>query len=102
MEVDPICDEERKRLRNRSAVVTVRTTDGRILELRVQFPKGSPERPLGTDDVFAKFTGAVEPHLGRARTAALAETIWNIDELDAASDVIASANAQRLRRTTAL
>lgn len=82
MEVDPICDEERKTLRNRSAVVTVRTTDGRTHVLRVQFPKGSPERPLTNDDLFAKFTNAVEPHLGPARTAALAETIWNVEQLD--------------------
>jgi len=86
--VDPICDDERKRLKNRSAVVTVRTTDGRTLELRVQFPKGSPERPLSNDDLFAKFTNAVEPHLGPRRTAELADRIWTIDQLDDMADLL--------------
>jgi len=82
MYVDPICDDEHKRLKNRSGIVTVHTTDGRTLELRVQFPKGSPERPLTNDDLFAKFTDAVEPHLGPSRTAELADRIWTIDTLD--------------------
>jgi 2-methylcitrate dehydratase PrpD len=94
MEVDPICDDERKRLRNRSAVVTVRTTDGRTLQERVQFPKGSPECPLTTADVRAKFTNAVEPHLGRMRTEQLAETIWNIERLDDVADFLPLCAAQ--------
>ncbi len=62
--VDPQSDEERKTLRNRSAIVTIRTNDGRALERRVSFPKGSPERPLSNDDLFAKFADAVAPQLG--------------------------------------
>jgi 2-methylcitrate dehydratase PrpD len=82
LHVDPQCDEERKTLRNRSAVVTVRTTGGRAFERRVRFPKGSPERPLSNDDLFAKFTDAVTPQLGAARTAELADRLWNIENLD--------------------
>jgi 2-methylcitrate dehydratase PrpD len=80
--VDPVCDEERKTLRNRSAVVTVRTTGGRAFERRVRFPKGSPERPLSNEDLFAKFADAVGPQLGISRAAELADRIWNIDHLD--------------------
>ena len=82
LHVDPQCDEERKTLRNRSAVVTVRTTGGRSFERRVRFPKGSPERPLSNDDLFAKFTAAVTPQLGVSRTAELADRLWNIEALD--------------------
>jgi 2-methylcitrate dehydratase PrpD len=82
MHVDPVCDEERKTLHNRSAVVTVRTTDGRALERRVRFPKGSPERPLSNADLFAKFADAVAPQLGPSRATELADRLWNIEQLD--------------------
>jgi 2-methylcitrate dehydratase PrpD len=81
LHVDATCDEERRTLKNRGAVVTIRTRDGRALERRVRFPKGSPENPLTNEELSAKFSAAVEPLLGPARTAQLAEQIWNAEDL---------------------
>lgn len=86
--VDPLCDEERHRLQNRGAVVTVRTHDGRNLERRVRFAKGSPEAPLSDDELIAKFTGAVAPVLGADRCATLVERIRHVEELDDVADLI--------------
>jgi 2-methylcitrate dehydratase PrpD len=80
--VDPVCDEERWRLENRGAIVTVRTYDGQTLERRVRFPKGSPEQPMTDDELRAKFTAAVTPVLGADRGAALVERIRHVEELD--------------------
>ena len=79
--VDPICDEERRTLKNRGAVVTIRTRDGRSLEKRVRFPKGSPENPLTNAELTAKFTAAVSPLLGLERTARLADCVWDIEQM---------------------
>jgi 2-methylcitrate dehydratase PrpD len=86
--VDPICDEERERLKNRPAIVTVQTTDGRTLSKRVQFPNGSPERPLSNDDLNRKFLAAVTPVLGPQRTDELLERIWTIEQMPDAGDLL--------------
>lgn len=86
--VDPICDNERRRLNTRPAVVTVRTTDGRSLEKRIHAPQGSPENPLANDALTRKFTAAVSPLLGAERTAELADRIWAIDALDDAGELL--------------
>src|SRR5712672_940681 len=70
---DPICEEERLRLNNRAAVVTVVATDGRQLAKRVQYSKGHPKHPLGNDELNAKFMDAVVPLLGQARADQIAE-----------------------------
>ncbi len=87
--VDPVCDEERYRLKNRGAVVTVRTNDGRSLERRVRFPKGSPEAPLSDRELAGKFSSAVVPVLGAERSAALVERIRSVEELDDIADLLA-------------
>ena len=88
LHVDPVCDEERRTLKNRGAVVTIRTHDGRGLEKRVRFPKGSPENPLTNDELTAKFTAAVSPLLGAERTARLAERVWTVETLADAGDLL--------------
>jgi 2-methylcitrate dehydratase PrpD len=86
--VDSVCDEERYRLKNRGAVVTVRTRDGQNLERRVRFPKGSPETPMTDGELIEKFTGAVVPVLGTVRTDALVARIRNIEELADVADLL--------------
>jgi 2-methylcitrate dehydratase PrpD len=54
-----------------TAVVTVTTTDGRVLEHREDVHRGSPERPIGEAGVIAKFTD----NATRAVDAACAEDI---------------------------
>ena len=84
--VDPVCEEERLRLKNRAAIVTVVTTDGRRLTKRVQYSKGHPKNPFSNDELTAKFLDAVTPMLGAQRAEQIADAVWHIDTAaDAAS-----------------
>jgi 2-methylcitrate dehydratase PrpD len=86
--VDPVCDEERLRLNNRSAVVTVTTTDGRRLGKRVQFSKGHPRNPLSDEEMTAKFMQATAPLLGRSRAERMAAAVWDLEQLAHASTLV--------------
>jgi 2-methylcitrate dehydratase PrpD len=86
--VDPVCDEERRTLGNRGAVVTIQTGDGRSLEERVRFPKGSPQNPLTDDELLAKFVDAVEPALGATQTRAIAGWIARFDQQQDVSELL--------------
>ena len=89
MKIDPVADEERRRLDNRAAVVTVTTTDGRRLEKRIQYSKGLPENPLSDDEMTKKFIDAVTPRLGPSRAKQIVEQLWQVDKLDDAGALIA-------------
>jgi 2-methylcitrate dehydratase PrpD len=86
--VDPVCDEERLRLNNRSAVVTVTTTDARRLSRRVQFSKGHPQNPLTDEEMTAKFFQSGEPLLGQSRTKRIAEAVWDLEQVAQASTLV--------------
>ena len=86
--VDSVCDEERLRLNNRSAVVTVATTDGRRLTRRVQFSKGHPRNPLTDEEMTAKFVQSAEPLLGQSRTKQIAEAVWDLERIAHASMLV--------------
>jgi 2-methylcitrate dehydratase PrpD len=86
--LDPECDEERLRLNNRSAVVTVATTDGRRLTTRVQFSKGHPRNPLTDEEMTAKFMQAAEPLLGQSRAERIAEAAWDLEQVTQASTLV--------------
>jgi 2-methylcitrate dehydratase PrpD len=88
MGVDPIADEERRRLNNRAAIVTVTTRDGRRLEKRIQYSKGLPENPLSDDEMSTKFVDAVAPRLGTNRAEQIVERIWQVEKLDDAGELI--------------
>ena len=55
------------------ADVTVHCRDGRRLHVFVEHAIGSMERPMSDDDLARKFTGMVDPVLGRGRSARLIE-----------------------------
>jgi 2-methylcitrate dehydratase PrpD len=87
--VDPVCDEERLRLNNRAAVVTVVTTDGRRLEKRVQYSKGHPKNRFSDDELTAKFMDAAEPLLGTRRAREIVDAVWTIETMKDASSLVA-------------
>jgi 2-methylcitrate dehydratase PrpD len=88
IKLDPICDEERLRLNNRSAVVTVVTTDGRRLEKRIQFSKGHPKNRFSNEELTTKFMDATEPLLGAPRAQRIAEAVWDIEQMQEASSLV--------------
>ena len=64
--VDALVDESNDAA---AADVTVRTTDGRVLQLFVAHAVGSLQRPMSDAQLRAKFTGQVVPVLGEAKAA---------------------------------
>lgn len=86
--VDPVCEQERLTINNRSAVVTVQTTDGRTFENRVQYSKGLYENPLTDEELTQKFYDAVIPRIGESRARELAERVWAVDEMSSAADLL--------------
>jgi len=88
LEVDEICNTERLTLNNRSGVVTVKTTDGRTVQRRVQYSKGLYENPLSDGELTQKFFDAVIPRVGEEAAKRLAERVWTVDDLADAADLL--------------
>ena len=80
--VDPVCESERIRLKNRSAVVTLTLNDGRVLEKRVQFSKGHPMNPMTNEDLSTKFHDSVDPIIGKSRADQIRDLVWTIERLE--------------------
>ncbi|MND01395.1 hypothetical protein D3C83_203710 [compost metagenome] len=48
---------------------------------------GSLKRPMGEADIAAKFTGLVEPILGKKQAADLLNLAWAVAELEDVSEI---------------
>jgi 2-methylcitrate dehydratase PrpD len=78
--VDPAMREDQTR-------VTIRLTNGRILEKRIEHAIGSLERPMSDADLEAKFRGLARPILGEERTDRLIGLCWDADGLADAGEI---------------
>lgn len=86
--VDPQSEEERLRLNNRGAIVTIETIDGRRLEKRIQYSRGHPKNPLTDEDMIHKFQSTVGPRLGDRQMAELLECVQGVESLDDVGDLV--------------
>ena len=77
------------------AVSRIVTRDGRILEMKVDAPKGLGERGLTDGELEAKFKEMVEPRLSREGARRLIDLCWGVDELE---DIGALLRATRIER----
>lgn len=66
----------------RSAIVTLRTTDGQVFEHRRPTRRGDPDDPLSDAEIEAKFRALADPVIGAARSRALAEAVARLDALE--------------------
>ena len=82
--VDPAIHEEQARV-----AITLR--DGRRVEKYVEHAVGSVERPMSDAALEAKFSDLADGVLPAARTRALIDTCWRIEELPSAAEVAAAA-----------
>jgi 2-methylcitrate dehydratase PrpD len=64
-----------------TAEMTVRLAGGRVAEERVTAARGMPERPLGREELEAKFRGLARVVLPAARVEALLEALRRLPEL---------------------
>ncbi len=82
------------------ARVKVTLNDGRTIEVTGSTLKGSPQEPLGEDELLAKFRGCLEFGLGAARADAdrLADTIMHLDTAPDAAGALVSGFPQAAQR----
>jgi 2-methylcitrate dehydratase len=69
-------------------IVTVLLNDGRTLTRRVDHALGHANNPMSDDDVRAKFRRQADPILGPQRAAALASSVWRLEEIDRVTDLL--------------
>lgn len=56
-------------------IVTIQTVDGKTHIERVDYPRGTPENPIGLEELRSKFATVTVPVLGSARSAELARLL---------------------------
>lgn len=78
------------------ARVKVTLNDGRVIEVRSDTIKGSPQEPMSEDELLAKFRDCLEFGLGARRADAdrLADAVMNLDTAEDAAAAIVGAFPQ--------
>ena len=61
--------------------VTIRLTNGRVLQRLSSGARGYPDRPASQADLDAKFLGCAAPVLGTEEAEALADQILHLDDV---------------------
>jgi 2-methylcitrate dehydratase len=69
-------------------IVTVRLRDGRTLTERVDDPPGHSRAPLSDREVEEKFRAMAEPWLGAERAAELLRSVWSLETMESAGDLL--------------
>ncbi len=79
------------------ARVKVTLRDGRIIEVKSDTVKGSPQEPMSEEEVLAKFRGCLDFGLGasQVQSDALAGTIYDLDQSDHAAQALVAAFPMR-------
>lgn len=68
--------------------VTIRTTDGRVFERRVDFPKGDPRDPMTLEEIETKFHALASPIVSEKRRQEIKSAIERLDELENVGDLM--------------
>ena len=84
---DPHLTEAFPRLR--AGVLRATLADGRVLEFRVDAPRGMPEHPVTFEDVEAKFRAEADPLLGNERAQAIIGHIRQLERLGSINGLMA-------------
>ena len=74
------------------AVLTVHTTDGRVLEEVVRANRGGPERPLTSGELAVKFADNVEGLLTPEATTAVVSAVGGLAELGSLDAILTPLN----------
>ena len=83
IEIDPALDTQTTA---RQAAVYVTTAKGEVLKEHVLNVRGTAANPMTDDEVEKKCRDLFEPVLGRERTGALTEMIWNLEKVKSMRD----------------
>jgi 2-methylcitrate dehydratase len=80
-------------------VVNITTTDGRLLSKQLDFPKGDPRNPLTDQELEEKFAALAEGVLSTGAQKRLKDAIWNLENADSVSKVMALIRADVQKET---
>ncbi|GAG78350.1 unnamed protein product, partial [marine sediment metagenome] len=64
------------------ATAEIKTKDGKILSIRLEYSKGDPENPLTWDELIEKFRGLASTVYSEARREKMIEQVKNIDNIE--------------------
>jgi 2-methylcitrate dehydratase PrpD len=65
-----------------TTIIEVELTDGKVLQTRADFGKGSPANPMSDDELSDKFRECASwGGLGKARIEEVLKLLWNIERL---------------------
>jgi 2-methylcitrate dehydratase len=76
-------------------VVTIRTTDGRSLERRLDYPKGDPRNPLSDKEIEDKFNALAERTFSASARRRVVDAVWNLEKLDSVSRLMDMLKAEQ-------
>jgi len=74
--------------------VELETTDGRVLEKRLEGSLGNLSRPLTDEQLSAKFRDQATRVLSGERAERALELCWNIDALDDVAELVSATTPQ--------
>lgn len=84
---DPQLAEAFPRLR--AGVLRATLADGRVLEFRVDAPRGMPEYPVSFEDIAVKFRAEAEPLWGSRHAEAIIKEVRNLEHLPSIHNLMA-------------
>jgi 2-methylcitrate dehydratase len=90
---DPEIDASFPKLQR--TIVKITLTDGRTLTHQLEFPKGDPRNPLSDQEVEEKFMSLTCDILPRPAQERLKDAIWNLERLEAVSELMSLTGAAR-------
>ena len=69
-------------------VVKITTTDGRIFENQLDYPKGDPRNPLTDQEIEEKFEALADPVMSRTAQKKLKVAIWNLERVQSVRELM--------------
>jgi 2-methylcitrate dehydratase len=66
--------------------VEITTTDGKIYEEQLDYPKGDPRNPLSDGEIEAKFDALATPVMSESARTALKDSVWGLDDFGSVRD----------------
>jgi len=79
--------------------VSIHLKDGRVLQRREPFSRGTPERRLDREDITRKFMQNAIRAIPEAQAARVANTVWRLDELGSLQELTQLCTANHGDRT---
>jgi 2-methylcitrate dehydratase len=70
-------------------IVNITTTDGSVYSKQLDYPKGDPRNPLTDSEIEEKFSALAEGVLSEKAQKKLKDAIWNLEQIDSVSKLMA-------------